>query len=50
MAVIPVPDAGLSPRMMTLLLSSMYIGLRIMELEQQLASVEARPDLNLSQQ
>ncbi|XP_074893597.1 uncharacterized protein LOC142035408 isoform X2 [Buteo buteo] len=36
--------------MMTLLLSSMYIGLRIMELEQQLASVEARPDLNLSQQ
>ncbi|XP_049663519.1 GRAM domain-containing protein 2A-like [Accipiter gentilis] len=36
--------------MMTLLLSSMYIGLRITELEQQLASVEARPALNLSQQ
>ncbi|KAM9621588.1 uncharacterized protein ACIBXB_020423 isoform 2-T2 [Morphnus guianensis] len=36
--------------MTTLLLSSMYIGLRITELEQQLASVEARPDLNLSQQ
>ena len=45
-----MPDAGLSPRMVALLLSSGYIGLRIVELEQQLASVGAWPDLNLSQQ
>lgn len=36
--------------MVALLLSSGYIGLRIMELEQQLAFVGAWPDLNLSQQ
>ncbi|XP_050766758.1 GRAM domain-containing protein 2A-like [Gymnogyps californianus] len=36
--------------MVALLLSSGYIGLRIVELEQQLASVGAWPDLNLSQQ
>ncbi|XP_068853562.1 GRAM domain-containing protein 2A-like [Aphelocoma coerulescens] len=36
--------------MVALLLSSGYIGLRIAELEQQLAFVGARPDLNLSQQ
>ncbi|GAB0200734.1 GRAM domain-containing protein 2A-like [Grus japonensis] len=36
--------------MVALLLSSGYIGLRIMELEQQLASVGALPDLNLSHQ
>lgn len=36
--------------MVTLLLSSGYIGLRIVELEQQLAFVGAWPDLNLSQQ
>ncbi|XP_074020146.1 GRAM domain-containing protein 2A-like [Numenius arquata] len=36
--------------MVALLLSSSYIGLRIVELEQQLASVGAWPDLNLSHQ
>ncbi|XP_054661947.1 GRAM domain-containing protein 2B-like [Grus americana] len=36
--------------MVALLLSSGYIGLRIMELEQQLASVGALPGLNLSHQ
>ncbi|KAM9254679.1 GRAM domain-containing protein 2B-like [Cariama cristata] len=36
--------------MVALLLSSGYMGLRIVELEQQLASVAAWPDLNLSQQ
>lgn len=36
--------------MVALLLSSGYIGLRIVELEQQLASVGAWPDLNLSHQ
>ncbi|KAM6231686.1 uncharacterized protein M6G45_015195 isoform 2-T2 [Spheniscus humboldti] len=36
--------------MVALLLSSGYIGLRVVELEQQLASVGAWPDLNLSHQ
>ncbi|XP_031948636.1 GRAM domain-containing protein 2A-like [Corvus moneduloides] len=36
--------------MVALLLSSGYIGLRIVELEQQLAFVGAQPNLNLSQQ
>lgn len=36
--------------MVALLLSSGYIGLRIAELEQQLAFVRAWPDLNLSHQ
>lgn len=45
-----MPDTGLSPRMVALLLSSGYIGLRIVELEQQLASAGAQPGLNLSHQ
>lgn len=49
-ALIPPPRCWAVPRMVALLLSSGYIGLRILELEQQLASVGARPDLNLRHQ
>lgn len=37
------------PRMVVLLLTSGYIGLRILELEQQLAAMGAWPELSLVQ-